>query len=77
MDMNQATTFLGASILLVIGILVIIVGAVAINNILHKFWKPVNLFTPDSWKGFNPPVREELDRVTPILSEDKPNGKSS
>jgi hypothetical protein len=77
MDMNQATTFLGSSILLMIGMIVIIGGLVAINNILHKFWKPVNLFTPDSWKGFNPPVREELDRVTPTLDEGKQRGKSS
>ena len=73
--MNQAATFLGASILIMAGTIVIIAGALAINNILHRYWKPVRIFTPDSWKGFNPPVREEFDRVTPTLSEDKQNGK--
>jgi len=56
--MNQAATFLGSSILLMIGMIVIIAGVVVINNILSKYWKPVNIFTPESWKGFHPPYPE-------------------
>jgi hypothetical protein len=59
MDMNQAATFLGSSILLMIGMIVIIAGVVVINNILSKYWKPVRIFTPDSWKGFHPPYPEQ------------------
>ena len=62
--MNQAATFLGSSILLMIGIIVVITGIVIINNILNKYWKPVRLFTPDSWRGFNPPhyvIQEKVE----------------
>ena len=59
MDMTQAATFLGSSILLMIGMVVIITGIVVINNILSKYWKPVRIFTPDSWSGFHPPYPEQ------------------
>jgi len=56
MEMKQAANFLGSSILIMLGIIIVIVGIVVINNILHKYWKPVNIFTPESWRGFNPPT---------------------
>ena len=56
MDMNQAAVFLGGSILIMLGFVVVIIGLVTINNILHKYWKPVKIFHPDSWKAFNPPI---------------------
>jgi len=81
--MDQAAVWLAGSILTVLGFVVIIVGVVFINNILHKFWKPVTLFSADSWKALNPPQRfasqEELDRVAPHLEEETPkkSGKNS
>lgn len=56
MDMNQAAVWLAGSILTVLGFVVVVIGAIVVNNLLHKYWKPINLFTPDSWKGFNPPT---------------------
>ena len=56
MDMDQAAVFLAGSILTALGFLVIIGAVVIVNNILHKYWKPVKIFSPDSWKGFNPPM---------------------
>ena len=41
MDMDQAATFLAASILTVLGFIVICIGIVIINNIFSKYWKPV------------------------------------
>ena len=55
MDMTQAAMFLAGSILVMIGLVVIVSGAVVINHILQKYWKPVRIFTPDSWTAFNPP----------------------
>ena len=72
--MDQAAVFLGGSILTMMGFVVVIIGIVAINNILHKYWKPVRFFTADSWH-INPPARfasqEELDRIAPTLEENK------
>jgi hypothetical protein len=70
--MDQSAVFLAGSILTMLGFTVVIIGIVAINNIIHKFWKPVRIFTSDSW--FNPPARfasqEELDRLAPILEKE-------
>ena len=77
MDMDQAAVFLAGSILTMLGFVIVIAGIVVINNILHKYWKPVRIFTADSWNAMNPPHRfasqEELDRVAPELSKEKRN----
>jgi len=75
MDMDQAAVFLAGSILTMLGFVVVVAGAVVINNIIHKFWKPVRIFTIDSW-NINPSnnrfiSQEELDRITPKLDEEK------
>lgn len=49
MDIEIASTFLAGGILTVIAFIVIVAGVCVINNILHKFWKPVKVFTEDSW----------------------------
>jgi hypothetical protein len=66
MDMDQAAVFLGGSILTMLGFIIVVAGIVAINNIISRFWKPVRIFTPDSWTGINPPHQfvnqEELNK---------------
>jgi hypothetical protein len=61
MTLDQASTFFVGSILTMLGFIVVIAGIIVINNLIYKYWKPVKLFTPDSWKAFNPPhlTREE------------------
>ena len=49
MDMDQAAVFLAGSILTAIGGVVIVAAVVAVNNIIHRYWKPIKIFTPDSW----------------------------
>ena len=60
MDMDQSAVFLAGSILTMLGFIIVIAGIVAINNIIHKYWKPVRLFTADSWQFNPPPYYEEL-----------------
>ena len=43
MTMDQAATFLAGSILTGIGFIVVIATILAINNLLHKYWKPVQI----------------------------------
>ena len=70
MDMDQAAVWLGGSILTALGFVVLIIAIVIVNNILHKFWKPVRIFTADSW-NINPPARfateEDLKRIEPVV----------
>jgi hypothetical protein len=72
MDMDQAAVFLAGSILTMLGFVAVVIGIVAINNILHKYWKPVRIFTADSW-NINPPARfvheEELAKIAPHLDK--------
>ena len=73
MDMDQAAVFLAGSILTALGFIVVVAAIVAINNIISRYWKPVRIFSADSW-NLNPPVRyateDELARIAPKLEKD-------
>lgn len=51
--MDQAAVWLAGSILFSLGMVAIIAGVVTVNNILHKYWKPVQIF---KWAE-HPPMR--------------------
>ena len=76
MDMDQAAVFLAGSILTMLGFIVVIAAIVVINNIIHKYWKPVRIFTSDSWH-INPPHRSaephevEQEKIPPKLDNAK------
>ena len=74
MDMDQAAVWLAGSILFSLGAIAVIAGLVAINNILHKYWKPIRIFTADSFQPFQHPPRyateEELAKIAPTFKED-------
>ena len=63
MTIEQAGNFLISSILVGIGFCIITVAILVINNLFHKYWKPVRIFTPDSWRAFNPPDNPALYEV--------------
>ena len=73
MDMDQAAVFLAGSILTALGFIVVVAAIVAINNIISRYWKPVRIFSADSW-NLNPPVRyateDELAKIAPKLEKD-------
>ena len=69
MDMDSAAAFLAGSILYGVGIVFGLVCCVVINNILNRFWKPVRIFTKDSWVAFNPPVRYATDEELKTLDK--------
>jgi cytochrome b561 len=78
MDMDSAAVFLAGSILYALGFIIILIGVVIANNIIHKYWKSFGwTFTP-SWMSQEPTrfaSQDELDRIAPHLEETK-NGKS-
>jgi hypothetical protein len=49
MNLDQAAIFFTGSILTMLGFVVIVIGVVAINNILHRYWRPVKFFYYDSY----------------------------
>jgi hypothetical protein len=50
--MDQAAVWLSSSILVMLGILVITIIVIFINNILHRYWKPVTIFSRESFGIF-------------------------
>ena len=66
MDMDQAAVFLAGSILTMLGFVVVVAGIIVINNLIHKFWKPIQIWVP----GFlTEPKRfattEEMEKIAP------------
>ena len=55
MSLEQSANFLTGSILMMLGFVIVCAGILVINNILHRYWKPVRIFTADSW-NLNPPA---------------------
>jgi hypothetical protein len=78
MDIDNAAQILAGSILTGLALVVAIITIVVINNILHKYWKPVRMFTDDSFSHYNTPKRfinpDEMEKVPPSLDN---NGKIS
>jgi hypothetical protein len=72
MDMDQAAVFLAGSILTALGFIVVIGAAVLVNNLLSKYWKPVRIFTSDSWNIIPPStfVQEE-PKIEPKIDNKK------
>jgi len=71
--MDQAAVFLAGSILTALGFIVVVAAIVAVNNIISRYWKPVRIFSADSW-NLNPPVRyateDELAKIAPKLEKE-------
>jgi len=44
MDMDKLAVFFAGSILVTMGMVVIAAGVILINNLVHKYWKPVTWF---------------------------------
>lgn len=70
MDMDQAAVFLAGSILTMMGFIVVVIGLVVANNIINKYWKPVRIFTSDSW-NMNPPGRFVYEH-DPQMTKEEP-----
>jgi hypothetical protein len=70
MDMDQAAVFLAGSILTMLGFIVVVAGIVVINNIIHKYWKPVKIFSADSWH-VNPPHRFTSEEEIAVMYANK------
>jgi hypothetical protein len=66
MDIDQAAVFLAGTILTALGFIVIVIAAVVINNIIHKYWKSFG------WKFFPVYVnKEEVTYEEPKLDKTK------
>jgi hypothetical protein len=67
MDMDQAAVFLAGSILTALGFIVFVIAVVVVNNIIHRWWKPLGW----NFGVFGQPARfatpEELENIPPKI----------
>ena len=47
MEMDKLAVFFAGSILVTLGMIVIASGIILVNNLIHKYWKPVVWFKYD------------------------------
>ena len=45
--MDKLAVFFAGSILVTLGMIVIVSGIILVNNLIHKYWKPVTWFKYD------------------------------
>lgn len=69
MNMDQSAVFLAGSILTVIGFIVVIGGVVVINNILHKYWKPIQFFKWADHPATRFMTEEEAAKIAPVMDQ--------
>jgi len=61
MTMEQLSVFFAGSVLFTLSVIVIIAGIIAINNLMHRYWKPVTWFKYDYRPVyFDPDTGEQL-----------------
>jgi|TARA_R110000868_G_scaffold265725_2_gene524653 hypothetical protein len=63
MTMEQLSVFFAGSVLFTLSVIVIIAGIIAINNLMHRYWKPVTWFKYDYRPVyFDPDTGEQLTK---------------
>lgn len=74
MEIDSSAEFLVGSILMGLGLCVIAVTLVFINNILAKYWKPVKIWVPKYMDDSQSPTRfatdDEMARIAPSLDKE-------
>jgi hypothetical protein len=71
MNVENAAVFLANSILVGAGFCIVFIVVIFINNLLHKYWKPVRIFSADSWH-INPPQRFATDDEIQKMKDKEP-----
>jgi hypothetical protein len=67
--MDQAATWLAGSILTMLGFIVVIGAVLVINNLLHKYWKPVQFFKWAEHPSTRFMTEEETTKIAPVIDQ--------
>lgn len=59
MDIDSALTFFGSSVFIGLGIIIIGMAVLVVNNLFMKFWKPVPMWTIPQYKFVEHPIPTE------------------
>ena len=69
MTMDQAATWLAGSILTALGFIIVIGAVIVINNMLHKYWKPVQFFKWAEHPATRFMTDEEAAKIAPVMDQ--------
>jgi hypothetical protein len=51
MGITEASIFLTSTLLVCVGVIVVVGGAIVVNNMIHRWWKPLSWsIVPSDWK---------------------------
>jgi len=72
MDMDQSAVFLAGSILAALGFIVFVIAIVIVNNIIHRWWKPLGwnfgiLSAPTRFA--TPEELEQPPKIEPVIDK--------
>ena len=79
MGITEASIFLTSALLLSLGVIVIVAGALVVNNMIHRWWKPFEwTIVPSTWKQVASSDFKDLETMAkshekkdPVLDEIK------
>lgn len=81
MDMDQSAVFLAGSILTALGFIVFVIAIVIVNNIIHRWWKPLGwnfgiLSAPSRFA--TPEELEQAPKIEPVIDKkNEPKAKTN
>ena len=73
MDIDSSAQFLVSAVLMGLGFCVIVIALVFINNVFHKYWKPVTIWVPSYMAEPRPPrfaTDEEMNKIAPSMDKE-------
>lgn len=68
--MDQAAIWLGSSILVMLGLIAVTIGALVINNLIANYWKPVSWFKYEYRPVYYDPKTGEQVIGDPTITEE-------
>ena len=82
MDMDQAAVFLAGSILTALGFVVFVIAVVVVNNIIHRWWKPLGwnfgVLGATHSRFATPEELEQPPKIEPVIDKkNEPKAKTN
>ena len=71
MELESYVTFLVGSLLISLGMIIIMLTLVFLNQVLYKFWKPVKIFSMEPWNLRFADPQDLVDHKKAMDSEPK------
>ena len=76
--MDKLAVFFAGSILVTLGMVVVAIGIIVINNLIHQYWKPVTWFKYQYKPVYFDPATgeqlvktEETNKANPVIDKKK------